>query len=264
MPDGAPQTRAERADAETATELLAAAKRFFGEIMGTDGGRRSESDMNAFWAAIAALMPANLLENRGGRAAARILGVHHRVIEKGVEVRRDLEEHGKGWVYLKYNAHADRVDLQIIADWWHSELASIEDNQNKHPIRIYLNGHPRRRHHPPPPTTAAAEAPAAAAASLAHDGDGSCPRAYCIHWRRAQLMNIKESLIAFHASPHAKLLAEATKTAKRPNGVVVGVKLLRKGRCPCVKPRRSSECTVRSARSCTTTCPSSTSRAKCT
>lgn len=56
------------------------------------------------------------------------------------------------------------------------------------------------------------------------------------------MASIKESLVAFRQSPHAKLLAEATKTAKRPNGVAVGVKLLTKGRCPCVKPRHASEC----------------------
>jgi hypothetical protein len=162
-------------------------------------------------------------------------------------------------VYIEYKGHRDRVELQIITDWWHSDLASTEDNQNKQPIRVYHadDGRPRacalkraarlaRR-----TTTAIATAttpavdasPADAAAdAAAGDEDGSPPRAYDIHWRRAQLVSIKASLIAFHSSPHAKLLAEATKTAKRPNGVVVGVKLLKKGRCPCVKPRRTSEC----------------------
>jgi hypothetical protein len=63
-----------------------------------------------------------------------------------------------------------------------------------------------------------------------------------IHWRRAQLVPIKDSLLVFRSSPHAKLLAEATKTAKRPNGVAVGVNLLRKARCACVRPRRTAEC----------------------
>jgi hypothetical protein len=54
MPGKAPQTRAERK--QTATLLLAAAKKFFGDIMGNDSGRRSETDMSAFYAALAAMM----------------------------------------------------------------------------------------------------------------------------------------------------------------------------------------------------------------
>jgi len=184
MPGSAPQTRGERADAETADALLASAKRFFGEIMGVDGRRRSESDMNAFWAAVAALMPAELLENRGGRAATRILGVHHRVIKKGVQVRRDLEEHGKGWVYIEYKGHHDRFDMQIINDWWHSDSASTEDNKNKQPIRVYHDGDGRSRRHAPQrgparagarPAAATAAPPAAAATPAASTAGAPTP-----------------------------------------------------------------------------------------
>ncbi|KAJ1629686.1 hypothetical protein T492DRAFT_873053, partial [Pavlovales sp. CCMP2436] len=134
MPGGAAQSRAEKNDEKTATNLLTAAKRFFGDIMGTKG-RRSEDDMNAFWAAIAALMPAGLIDGRGGASASRILGVHHRIIKKGVAVRAGLEEHGKGWVQVQYSPHQDRVDLRLIGEWWHSDEGSTEDNQNKEPIR---------------------------------------------------------------------------------------------------------------------------------
>ena len=250
MPGSARQTRSEQADAKIAAELLSAAKRFFGEIMDTKG-RRSELDMNAFWAAISALMPAGLLEGRGGRAASRILGVHHRVIEKGVQVRKDLEERGEGWVHLEYSGHSDRVDRQIIWDWWHSDLASVEDNQNKEPIRVYVD-EPRRaiaqQRQQSTPSAAAAtvsadasDAAAASAASAAASAPAST-RAYFIHWRRAQSGSMPDSLVAFQNSPHAQLLKEATKTAKRPNGVAVGVKLLRRARCACVRPRRAAEC----------------------
>jgi hypothetical protein len=67
-------------------------------------------------------------------------------------------------------------------------------------------------------------------------------RSYCIHWRRAQNGSNKDALAAFRESPQARMLAEATKTARRPDGVAVGVKLLVKGRCTCIKPRRSAEC----------------------
>jgi hypothetical protein len=144
MPGGAAQSRAEKNDEKTAAALLTAAKSFFGDIMSTKG-RRSQDDMNAFWAAIAALMPAGLIDGRGGASAARILGVHHRVIKKGVEVRAGLEEHGKGWVLLHYSAHQDRVDLRLIGEWWHSDEGSTEDNQNKEPVRVYLPGDHRGR-----------------------------------------------------------------------------------------------------------------------
>jgi hypothetical protein len=61
-------------DEKTAIDILQAAKQFFTEIM-KSVGRRTESDMNAFWAGVAAMLPKNLLFSRQGRSAMRILGV---------------------------------------------------------------------------------------------------------------------------------------------------------------------------------------------
>lgn len=138
MPGAATKPRAEEADAKFSSELLAAAKRLFTDILGRDkGGRRREEDMNIFWAAVAALMPKDLLANRGGRAASRILGVHHRVVKSGVGIRANLDEHGNGWIHIKYSGHADAVEWRIVTDWWHTDHASCEDNQNKQPICVY-------------------------------------------------------------------------------------------------------------------------------
>jgi hypothetical protein len=67
LPGSARQTRCEQANAKFAAELLSAAERFCGEIVGTEDGRRTESDTNAFGAALSALMPADLVELRAGQ-----------------------------------------------------------------------------------------------------------------------------------------------------------------------------------------------------
>ena len=61
------QTRCEQANAKFAAVLLSAAERFCREIVGTEDDRRTESDTNAFWAALSALMPADLVEVRAGQ-----------------------------------------------------------------------------------------------------------------------------------------------------------------------------------------------------
>ena len=45
------------------------------------GGRRSNTDRNAFWVSAAAMLPQDIFKSRGGRAAMRILGVQYRVIK---------------------------------------------------------------------------------------------------------------------------------------------------------------------------------------
>jgi len=193
--------RTDEVDADTATELLAAAKAFFTEIM-RSSGRRTAEDMNAFWAGAAALLPPDLLQNRHGRAAMRILGVvsrlkraqrargarrartararfshtplvrhallalhaaqHYRVIQRSTIVRAALEDRAKGWIRLSYRGHKDRVDLRALTEWWHIE-ASTEDNANKQAYRIYHS-----------------------------EGDNQSILAYDVHWRRAALSTDKE------------------------------------------------------------------------
>ena len=86
------------ADAETSQLLLETAKAFFTDIFALRGkrgrGRRSDVDRNAFAAAAAALLPADLLKNRRGRAAMRLLGLSYRQVKAGSAKRRELEDHG--------------------------------------------------------------------------------------------------------------------------------------------------------------------------
>ena len=100
-------------------------------------GRRSDTERNAFWAGVVALMPADLIENRQGRAMMRILDLPYRTIKRGNTMRKELEDEGKGWVLLKTKPHYDRAELhlEIIDTWWHSDEASCPDNQNKEEVR---------------------------------------------------------------------------------------------------------------------------------
>jgi hypothetical protein len=105
-------------------------------------GRRSDVERNAFWASVVSLMPADLIDNRQGRAMMRILGISYRTVKRGNEVRKALEEKGKGWVLLSTRPHRDGAaqHLNIIDDWWHSDEASCPDNQQKEQVRCY-HGH---------------------------------------------------------------------------------------------------------------------------
>jgi hypothetical protein len=86
------------ADSETEQLLIETAKSFFTEIFKLHGkrgrGRRTDVDRNAFAAAAAALLPADLLQNRRGRAAMRLLGLSYRQVKAGSAKRKELEEHG--------------------------------------------------------------------------------------------------------------------------------------------------------------------------
>jgi hypothetical protein len=73
------KTRQEVIDAETATELLLAAKRYINQMHArASGGRRSDTERNAFWAAVVSLMPSDLINNRHGRSMMRILGISYK------------------------------------------------------------------------------------------------------------------------------------------------------------------------------------------
>ena len=69
------ERRRDEFDGETARALIKAANAFFGELLKAPrgegkkhGGRRTDDDRNAHAAALAALLPCNLFENRRGRS----------------------------------------------------------------------------------------------------------------------------------------------------------------------------------------------------
>ena len=134
------KSRQELTDMKTATAMLEAAKRFLNEMLKATG-RRTDVERNAFWTGIVELMPRDLIENRQGRSLMRILGwTDYRRVQRGVAMRKALEDSGKGWVLLETKKHWDSVakHIQLIQDWWH-EVCEV-DNSNKEEIRVY-EGH---------------------------------------------------------------------------------------------------------------------------
>ena len=139
--------------------MLACTKIFLTEILRSTG-RRTDTDRNAFWAGlrpeisgpltetdhraplvagVVCHLPRDLLKNRRGRSAMRLLGVPYRVIKEGVKIRANIEDEGRGWILLKTHAHRDRLSLlaRHIDEFWHSLEGSGPDNQNKEQIRVY-------------------------------------------------------------------------------------------------------------------------------
>jgi hypothetical protein len=84
------KTRQELVDANTATAMLQAAKRFFNEILASKV-RRTDVERNVFWAGIVALILADLIENRQGRAMMRILELPYRTIKRANRMRKEKD-----------------------------------------------------------------------------------------------------------------------------------------------------------------------------
>lgn len=179
-------------------------------------GRRSDVERNAFWASVVSLMPADLIENRQGRAMMRILGIPYRTVKRANAMRKELEDTGKGWVLMQTKQHSDSSakHIQIVETWWHSdEASSADNNQGKERVRVY-------RGHGIDPATGR--------------------RGYELHEPRAQEGNDKHALSLWHKSDAAKRFQKATATPKRPEGIKVGVKLLVECRCKCIKKRHAT------------------------
>ena len=88
LPEAVLKTRQETTDAKTAKALLGTAKKFFNELMKATG-RRTDVEINAFWAGAAALIPRDVFETKQGRAVARLLEIPYRTIRRGSQIRGD-------------------------------------------------------------------------------------------------------------------------------------------------------------------------------
>jgi len=67
-------------------------------------------------------------------------------------------------------------------------------------------------------------------------------RGYELHWRRVQEGSDKDMLDLWRMSEKAAEFRRLTATPKRPDGVLVGRKMLIKWRCACIKNRKASQC----------------------
>ena len=120
--------------------IVAAAANFFKEVLpskGSKGGRRNGVDTNAFWAAAAALLPADVLQNRQGRACARLLGVNYAFVKKASDIRSGLEQDTAcGWKEITNKQRLDKLPNGPCVEWWHTDTASAPDNDNKRQISV--------------------------------------------------------------------------------------------------------------------------------
>ena len=138
LPQELREQQRDASDAHVAKLLLEEAKVFFTDIFGVGfrGGRLSDEDRNAFAAASAAILPRDLFAKRGRAAAAsRLTGLSYRRMHRGSDGRRDLEDRACGWRRVKTADNKDKTNYSPMTDFWHSDLASTEDNQNKDMVR---------------------------------------------------------------------------------------------------------------------------------
>lgn len=134
------------------------------------------------------------------------------MIKRASVIRADLEDSGFGWKLIKTNGHSDCVQGRLIAEFFHTDAASTEDNQNKEPITVF-------------------------------DGfDENGDRRYAVHWRRAMNGGWKQIVRAWRASPQCAEMKRLQEAEGRRRIVEVGRKLLKKFCCPCIKRRGASEC----------------------
>ena len=95
-------------------------------------------------ACLAELLPANLFKDHRGRSACRILGISYRRAKRHSELNGQLLKDGaSGWKLVETSTHFDNVAKSAapIKEFFHSELFSTPDNQNKQMVRIdnYIN-----------------------------------------------------------------------------------------------------------------------------
>ena len=115
--------------------MIGAARGFFKDILATRG-RRTDVENTAFWAAAAAFIPANVLEDRKGRAVMRLLDIGYRVVKKASDIRAGLEDGSKTWQNITTSPHADGYQWGLVNEYLHSHEASNEDNTNKEMVRV--------------------------------------------------------------------------------------------------------------------------------
>ena len=126
---------AETTDDEARDDIIKAARMFLKEVLASEG-RRTDVESNAFWAATVALIPADVLVNRKGRAVMRLLDIDYRVIKKASEMRRVLDDGSRRWATVKTSTHSDVSEWSLLVNWLHSDEASHEDNTHMAPVRI--------------------------------------------------------------------------------------------------------------------------------
>ena len=115
--------------------IIKTAKAFFVGIMGSQG-RRTDIDMNAFWAVAAAIVPATAREDKKVRAVMRVLGLRYESVKRAIEIRKAMVDTAVGWRWIQTKPHCDRTDWTPLKKWLHSDEASTPDNDHKVEIKV--------------------------------------------------------------------------------------------------------------------------------
>jgi hypothetical protein len=115
--------------------MVESIKDFFTGAMASKG-RRTDLNMNVFYAAAAAIIPKNVRENRQMRAVMRLTGLRYDAVSKALKLRAELEDSANGWRLLTTAKHADRVDWTAVDRYIHSDSASTPDNDTKRQVRV--------------------------------------------------------------------------------------------------------------------------------
>ena len=121
-----------------------------------------------------------------------------------------LEDHGNGWRLISTAAHSDKADYSVLDEFWHSDLVSDPDNQNKDKVRVFCGV-----------------------------DESTNEQMYQLHPRRVAKMSDKQALEVFRNSEYATRLNEGRPPGKR---LVLGRKQLAQHKCKCIKVRKASDC----------------------
>ena len=76
-----------------------------------------------------------------------LTGLDYRQMHRGSDERRELEDRACGWRRVVTAEHKDKVNYGPLKEFWHSELVSTEDNQNKDMVRVFLGYDSETREH---------------------------------------------------------------------------------------------------------------------
>ena len=118
-------------DQSTVDDIIATAKSFFTGIM-QSSGRRTDINMNAFWAVAAALVPVTALEDRKVRSVMRVLNLRFEVVKRAIDLRNGMVDSAVGWKLIRTTSeHSDKRQMAELIKWLHSEDASTPDNEHK-------------------------------------------------------------------------------------------------------------------------------------
>mmetsp|Transcript_51606 Transcript_51606/g.110249 ORF Transcript_51606/g.110249 Transcript_51606/m.110249 type:complete len:143 (-) Transcript_51606:129-557(-) len=138
----------------------------------------------------------------------------YRQLHRGSDYRRKLEDSACGWRRVKTSEHDDKVNFGPLKRAWHSDLLSTEDNQNKDTVRASAQP-PLSPHHS-----------LMSMRSQIRVFLGVAPEMqellYDFHARRAPVCSLRAAVQLVRDSEYATEIASSSKTATRPEGVVIG------------------------------------------